>query len=110
LETVVHLAGGLPLPLDRSLVRIDVPDAVWDARDVWSAAVLEPGWDADPPSAVSIGLGDAWLAGKGACLLQLPSAIVPEDWNVLLNPMHPDAATIAAVRVRAWRYDLRLRP
>ena len=110
LETVVHLAGGLPLPLNRSLVRIDVPDAVWDARDVWTATILATGWDAEPPGNESADLGDAWLAGRGACLLQLPSAIVPEEWNVLLNPLHSDAAAIAAVKVRAWRYDRRLRP
>lgn len=110
LETVVHLAGGLPLPLNRSLVRIDVPDPIWEARDVWETGNLGIGWDAEPPGTVSIDLGDAWLAGKSACLLQLPSAIVPEDWNVLLNPAHPDASAITAVRVRAWLYDRRLRP
>lgn len=110
LETVVHLAGGLPLPLNRSLVRIDVPDDIWASRDVWTADDLELGWDAEPPGTVSIALGDAWLAGNGECIVQLPSAIVPEDWNVLINPAHAGAGAIRATRVRAWRYDRRLRP
>jgi RES domain-containing protein len=110
LETVVHLAGGVPLPLRRSLVRLDVPDDIWAARDVWTADDLKPGWDAEPPGTVSMELGEAWLAGKGTSIVQLPSAIAPDDWNVLVNPAHPGAGAITATRARAWRYDRWLRP
>jgi hypothetical protein len=34
---------------------------------------------------------------------------VPEEENVLINPAHPDAARISAVKVRRWLYDPRLR-
>ena len=41
-------------------------------------------------------------------LLVVPSAIVPEECNVLINPLHADSAGISAGKVRRWLYDPRL--
>ena len=52
-------------------------------------------------------VGDHWsVAGKTA-LLVVPSVIVPDECNVLLNPRHLDAAAITASAVRRWHYDPR---
>jgi RES domain-containing protein len=103
LETVVHFnAGGLPL--NRYLVEIDVPDATWRAAVALSAAALDVGWDAEPPGMVSIDLGAAWLRAKTSALMVVPSVIVPEELNVLLNPLHPDSSGITAKKVRKWVY------
>lgn len=105
LETLVHLnAGGLPL--NRYLVAIEVPERLWAARAVLSD--LPVGWDAIPEGRVSLDLGDAWLRGAASAVLQVPSVVVPEEFNVLINPMHPDAGSIKAVKRRAWRYDGRV--
>ncbi|MCW8085051.1 RES family NAD+ phosphorylase [Sabulicella glaciei] len=107
LETMAHLnAGGLPL--NRYLVEIVIPDAVWDAREEHRADALPVGWDARPPSRTSIGFGTAWLLSRRTALLVLPSVIVPEERNVLINPQHPAAAAIAARKLRLWTYDPRL--
>lgn len=107
METALHLrASGLPY--NRFLVRIDIPDAVWAAR-----MVLDPppgGWDALPPGLASQSAGDAWAASATSALLQVPSVIVPEEANILINPLHPDAARIRAHTVRRWIYDPRLFP
>lgn len=109
LETLVHLnAGGLPL--NRYLVEINVPDAIWKAAKVESVATLPVGWDALPASQTSIAFGTAWLAAKSCALLVLPSAIVPEEANILINPLHADSAAITAKKVRKWTYDPRLSP
>ena len=42
--------------------------------------------------------------------LQVPSVIVPEECNVLINPRHSDAAAIIATTVKRWVYDPRLFP
>ena len=109
LETVVHLkAGGLPL--NRTLVRIDLLDEVWAARTRMSVADLPIGWDAVPESKVSLDVGDAWLKGAPAALLEVPSAIVVEEPVFVINPRHADARGVRAVKVRRWTYDGRLRP
>ena len=43
-----------------------------------------------------------------SALLRVPSAIVPESFNVLLNPLHPDAAKVVVVDYREWPWDRRL--
>ena len=107
LETVVHLnAAGLPL--NRFLVRIEVPDALWHARRTLTPADLTVGWSAIPEGKVSLDIGDVWLQEAPTALLAVPSVIVPEESNVLINPLHPQAADIHAAKVRPWFYDQRL--
>lgn len=108
LETVVHLnVGGLPL--NRFLVCIEVPDEVWAARLERPAESLPVGWSAIPEGKVSLDVGDAWLRSRASALLLVPSVIVPEEFNALINPRHPDAGRIIARKVRPWFYDDRLR-
>lgn len=107
LETFVHLnAGGLPL--NRYLVAVEVPDDIWSAAQSETAQSLAIGWDAQPAGRVSIGFGTAWAAKKASALLRVPSAIVEEEINVLINPLHSDSARIKARKVRKWLYDPRL--
>jgi RES domain-containing protein len=105
LETFVHLkAGGLPL--NRYLVELSIPDPLWRG-----ATRLEPppvGWDAIPAGKVSLDEGDRWLKANASAVLIVPSAVVAEEANVLINPLHPDARQIAARKVRKWTYDPRL--
>ncbi|MDP3668832.1 MAG: RES family NAD+ phosphorylase [Telluria sp.] len=107
LETVLYLrAGGLPF--NRFLVRIDIPDAVWRAR-----TVLDPppaGWDAVPNGRASGLTGDACAASAATALLLVPSVIVPDEQNVLINPLHVDSLTITATTIRRWIYDPRFFP
>lgn len=107
LETVVHLAT-TDLPLNRFLVRISVPQATWDARKTLSVAELPVGWPAIPEGRVSLTIGDAWLAALSEPILLVPSVVVPEEFNALLNPLHPLAAGLRAKKLRAWNYDGRL--
>jgi RES domain-containing protein len=104
LETVVHLnAGGLPL--NRYLVAITVPDDVWADAHLETTASLPVGWDAEPAGRASIGFGTNWVRSAQSALLVVPSVIVPEEYNMVLNPLHPASARITAVKVRKWRYD-----
>lgn len=51
--------------------------------------------------------GEAWLLSKASALLLVPSVIVPEESNVLISPLHPDTAHVAATAVRKWYYEPR---
>lgn len=107
LETIVHLnAGGLPL--NRYLVEVTIPDAVWTAAQREDQASLPVGWDAEPASRSSIAFGTHWIVSTRSALLALPSVIIPEEFNVLINPAHRDAASITCRKIRKWLYDPRL--
>ncbi len=68
---------------------------------------LVVGWDAEPAGRASIGFGMEWLRSGDTALLVVPSVIVPEEFNVLINPQHPASSGITATKVRRWLYDLR---
>lgn len=106
LETVVHLDAALPF--NRYLVAIDVPDDIWTSALQESPTSLKVGWDAEPAGRVSIRFGTDWIDSGASALLIVPSVIVPEETNVLINPAHRDAGRIAAAKVRKWTYDPRL--
>ena len=83
----MHLnVGGLPL--NRYLVEIRVPDAVWQAAMRVTADRLPIGWDAEPASLTTIRL-------------------VPDEFNALLNPLHADASKLTVRMVRKWLFDPR---
>jgi RES domain-containing protein len=107
LETLAHLGSG-DLPLNRYLVEIRVTDAAWAARAVFDAAA-HVGWDAEPAGLVSLTWGTAWAAANASLLAEVPSVIVPEESNILINPRHPDAGAVGARKLRKWSYDARLR-
>ena len=52
--------------------------------------------------------GARWLAGGSEALLSVPSAIVPEQRNFLLNSVHRDAARLRRKQERPFRFDVRL--
>ena len=104
LETIVHLDG---VPLNRYVVRIEVPDTIASsARHLDASAHV--GWDALPHSLTSVSAGDAWLNANDSVLLFVPSIVVPDEPNVLINPMHADADSLTCTKVRRFAFDPRL--
>ena len=99
--------------MNRILVQLDVPDDVWAKRNIFDGTVPQNiGWDVCPAGMVSINFGTAWAnasrADGASALLEVPSAIVPEEKNILINPAHPDVAQIKVIQIRKWTYDVRL--
>jgi RES domain-containing protein len=95
LEVRVHL--DLPpelLPDDYVLLAIDLQDL-----PVEEVTALP----ADPAA-----FGDEWLRQQRSPVLQVPSAIVAESPNLLLNPAHPAAAQTRIVSRRRFAFDHRL--
>ncbi|WP_236077312.1 RES family NAD+ phosphorylase [Paraburkholderia domus] len=109
LETLVHIRLG-ELPLNRYLVAIEVPEDVWRKATVFAGTGPHVGWDAIPHGKVSLDAGEKWLGSKASLLYKVPSVIVPQEINVLVNPAHPDAAGLTFRKVGRWTYDSRLAP
>jgi RES domain-containing protein len=106
-ETRAHFGKSAKLPWNRYLVRIDVPDDIWLAREIM---ICPPpvGWDAIPEGLVSRAEGSDWLTSGRTALLAVPSVIINEEKNVLINPAHLDVSRITAVKVRRFIYDHRV--
>ena len=111
LETLVHVARRRQ-PVDRYVVAIDVDDARFQNPRTGvieiSVADLPAGWDNNPPSAVSqsFGVGQFELGPLG---FAVPSAIVHEELNLVLNPLHPVfKSAVKAQITRTFTFDARL--
>ncbi len=107
LETVVHL-NAARLPLNRYLVAVTIPDAVWGTARTERVGSLPIGWDADPSGRASNKFGSAWIRSGTSAVLRVPSVIVPDEYNVLINRLHPDSQAISARKIRKFPYDPRL--
>jgi RES domain-containing protein len=66
------------------------------------------GWDAVPEGLASRNAGSSWLQSSRTVLLTIPSVIIEEEDNVMVNPAHPDCARIKAIKVRRFLYDHRV--
>jgi RES domain-containing protein len=78
------------LPTDRLLdsyvaFRARIPD---ERVDDLSPGVLPPNWRANPTPASVWAVGDAWHQSGRTLALRVPSAVIPREHNVLVNPRH----------------------
>ena len=53
-------------------------------------------------------IGDEWLAAGASALLRVPSVLVPNSYNYLFNPRHPEAKIATIKSVTQHPYDARL--
>ena len=105
LEILVHFEIDIQdLPVRYRLLKIEAPDDVQVGRV--SVDQLPADWP--QKTEVTRAVGDGWLTSGSAALLNVPSAIVPETFNVLLNPAHQDAKRIVVVQSGEHVIDPRL--
>lgn len=105
LEVLVHLNGVLSAPL--VLCGYDVPDTPGLIKEVDPNALPE-GWNAVPHGQASATFGGDWLRAGQQVGLVLPSVVVPQARNLLLNPLHPAMAHVALVHQEPFQLDQRL--
>lgn len=72
------------------------------------ASALPEHWRAEPPGAATMEIGDAWVRAGRTAVLSVPSVIVPEERNYLLNPLHPDFSRIKVQAPIEFTFDPRL--
>lgn len=104
IEALVHLElDEADWPRSYQLIQVEVPDSL-------KMETLKPtpakAWKLS--LAVTRRLGDEWLRARRSALARVPSAIVPETWNVLLNPEHDDAKQVRVLKTIRAEYDPRL--
>jgi RES domain-containing protein len=106
LEIAVHLDLGQDLPNDRLILEIDIPDKL-DLLKKESGSLPE-GWNAIPPTKISQRIGDDFIRNENFAVLRVPSVIVPQEFNYLINPLHQDIANIQITDVQPLVLDSRL--
>ena len=104
-EIMVHLEiDAEDLPTHYHLLGVDVPDEL--PITTLNKGELPDRWHEQ--TALTRTRGDNWLREAPTALLRVPSAIVPDASNYLLNPAHPDAGRIAIAFTTRAAFDPRL--
>jgi RES domain-containing protein len=104
LELLVHTDVPL-VPPDLVAFEIEVPDTI--PVETVDVASLPKDWRL-PGHPSCRAIGDTWLAEERTAVLRVPSAVVPEEWNFLINPAHAAAKAIHVVGRRKFAFDSRL--
>lgn len=70
---------------------------------------LPKDWRSCPPPFVLGEIGTQWVSRMESLLLRVPSAVVAHEFNLLINPAHPEMKSIKIQKVEHFIYDERLR-
>jgi len=94
------------LPEDFKIATISVPDHLIQALSVDS---LPANWRHYPAPEQLADIGSEWAREQKILARKVPSAVVEDEYNILINPLHPDMKYVSLVEVRAFVFDDRLR-
>ena len=101
LELLVHLTGQSRF-LTYRLLTLEI-----DEEEIPKAKHLPDDWSAHPAGTSSQSVGLHWLQAAKTPALKVPSVLIPEESNLLLNPLAPGFEKIRIVEERDFRLDLR---
>jgi RES domain-containing protein len=105
LEILVHMEiDAEDRPERFQMLRIEGPDTL--SVEEIKAGALPSNWVEDIAFTQSV--GDGWLSEAGSLLLKVPSVLVPETWNVLVNPRHAEASLLKVTMRYEHPFDARL--
>ena len=104
LEKLVHISD--ELPDDLVLTSISLPD---NANLYWDVPALPKGWSDMPSSTAAQKFGNDFIAAGKYLGIIVPSAVIPEGRNMLINPNHPQFKHAEYTVVRDFKYDGRLK-
>lgn len=107
LEIAVHLDLSEDLPNDRYFVEIEIPDDI----KVTSLNIedLPKDWDIKPPNTKTQFIGDDFVKSNVSAVLKVPSCIVRQEFNYLINPHHPDSKKIKVISKDKLVFDARFK-
>lgn len=107
LEVLVHI----PLKniiQDFCIASIHIPDSI--PIKVLTKEDLPKGWQSLAPAPFLQEIGDEWAEAGKYAVLRVPSVIIAEEHNYLINPLHPDAAQVIINNTQPFVFDQRLLP
>jgi len=104
----IEMLVNLPAPkLLQKYVRISAQISL-DFVSELSWADLPEDWNSRPISPSTRAIGDRWIKEQSSAVLRVPSIVVPDEYNYLLNPTHPDFSHIKIGKPTNYYFDPRL--
>jgi RES domain-containing protein len=105
LETLAHSPAKMLMQKNYMLVTLFIPEA--SKMQIINLDELPAGWDAPATQSVTKKAGDAFLRNQSHLLLSVPSVLMPEERNIILNPLHTDMKKVRIKHKRRIIFDNR---
>ncbi len=105
LEFLVHAPMALA-PENLRIAEIQIPDSV--SMKSIKGKDLPSNWQDYPAPEQLADIGTKWLKSKSSLLFEIPSAVVEKEFNILINPLHPDIKRITFRIIEKFTFDSRL--
>jgi len=106
LEFLVHVSLFPILPNNLSIACREIPDDIVAERI--KGADLPRNWRDYPAPPALADLGSEWAMAMRCLLLRVPSVVVVDEFNMLINPKHPGMKRVTLSRVESFTFDRRL--
>ena len=105
LETLAHTSAALLEVKTYLLVTLSIPASL--KPEIIALDKLPKGWDSRDQLTGTQQTGDLFMQKQKSLLLAVPSVLMPEEWNYVLNPLHPDMRKLKITHQRRMRFDQR---
>jgi RES domain-containing protein len=106
LETLAHTPAKLLQAKTYLLITLFVPDTT--TIQTLETKKLPNGWDDVEISPFTQKTGDQFLIAKKNLALVVPSVLMPEEINYILNPLHADFKKVKIINKRRIHFDKRV--
>ena len=103
IELLVHNTSNNSIK-NNKLIILELPDDVV-LKEVLKEE-MNSNWQTDIKFSQT--LGNRFLSSKSALLLKVPSAIIPQENNILINPRHQQIEHVKIKEILSFDFDLRL--
>lgn len=105
-EYLVHVPAAI-IPKNLKIAAIEIPDDI--APKEVSTSELPKNWRSyNPPPLELAELGTKWARKGETLLFRVPSAVVEHEYNIIINPLHPDIKHVVVKLIENFIYDDRL--
>ena len=105
LEVLVHLEHST-LISDFWFLEIEIPDAL--ITPLLTTEDLQSNWQQTPAPQYTQQKGTDWLQSNSSLAMRVPAAVLPFEYNVLINPLHIKKDHIKIIRKQKLNIDTRL--
>ncbi len=105
LEILVHMDFKYLTP-DFGFIEVELPDTYFAPK--LKVKDLDVTWRNNPPALYTQDYGTKWLEAKKHMALEVPSAILPLQSNILINPRHQDIETLKIIKTGSLDVDNRV--
>ena len=104
-EVAVHLTLAT-LPIDYVMMAVFIPDDI--SVQKINLSDLPSNWNTFPHPANTQVIGNKFVSENKYCIIQVPSSVIKGDFNILINPNHPEFTKIRIISIDRFPFDERI--